>query len=162
MPFGRNPLAREPLGGDGHRRGEVEHVDGAASPHLAVDQLAAEGIVAPAVGVHRHDVGVPHQEQRGRGRVAALDARDEARASGRGFEALAVEPVAFEVGLQQIRAAHLVTRRFGAVVHARVADEVLQQIGHLVGHASDTTRAFELFMSADLLQHPPVHSRTSG
>src|SRR5439155_26509820 len=33
---------------DGHRRGDVEHVDRAASPYLAVDELAGERIVLPA------------------------------------------------------------------------------------------------------------------
>ncbi len=42
----------------GHGGGEVEHVDGPTSPHHAVDQLAAEGVVAPVVGVGRHHVGV--------------------------------------------------------------------------------------------------------
>ena len=64
----------------------------------------------------------------------ALDARDEARAPGRGLVALDVEPGAFEVGL---RAGPTLRTScpdvVGAVVHARVADEVLQEIGDLVG-----------------------------
>ena len=37
----------------------------APRPHTStVDQLAAERVVTPAVGVHRHDVGVAHQAQR--------------------------------------------------------------------------------------------------
>ena len=51
---------------DRHRRREVEHVDRAATPHLAVDQLAPERIVAPALGADRHDIGVAHQAQRRR------------------------------------------------------------------------------------------------
>ena len=109
MPFGRKPVARQSLGGHRHRRGEVEHVDRAASPHLAVDELTAEGIVPPSVGVRGHDVGVPHQQQRGRGRIGAFDARDEARSSGSGLVALDVETVTFEVRLEQIRAAHLLS-----------------------------------------------------
>src|SRR5918998_985237 len=50
--------ARQLLGGDGHGGRQVEHVDGPAAPHLAVDQLAPEGVVAPPVGVRRDDVGV--------------------------------------------------------------------------------------------------------
>jgi len=37
--------------GHGHRRGEVEHVHGTATPHLAVDELAAERVVTPVVAV---------------------------------------------------------------------------------------------------------------
>ena len=68
-------LVGELAEGDGHRRRDAEHVDGAAAPHLAVDQLAAERVAGPAVGVHRHDVGVAHQAQRRGVGIAALDAR---------------------------------------------------------------------------------------
>ena len=77
----REARAGEVAERDRHRRGEVEHVDRAAAPDLAVDDLAAERIAPPAVGVHRHDVGVAHQQQRRRGRIAALDARDEVLAA---------------------------------------------------------------------------------
>ena len=65
-------LRAEPLVGelperDGHRRRDAQHVDRPATPHLVADQLAAERVAGPAVGVHRHHVGVAHQAQR-RGR----------------------------------------------------------------------------------------------
>ncbi len=83
----------EPPEGERHRGGLVEHVDGAAPPDEPVDDLGAEGIAAPPVGVHRHDVGVPHQQQRRRrsdrcprcgrrgccGRVGARSARCRGR-----------------------------------------------------------------------------------
>ena len=47
-----------------HRRRDAQHVDGAAAPHLAVDQLAAERVARPPVGVDGHDVGVAHEAQR--------------------------------------------------------------------------------------------------
>ena len=156
-PPGPEAARGQPLRGDRHRRGEVQHVDGAAPPHLAVDELAAEGIVLPPVGVHGDHVGVAHQEHRGRVGVGAFDARDEARSSRRGFEPLTIEPAPFEVGLEQIRAAHLVARGVGAVVHARVSDEVLQKIGHLVGHETRPYARVGLFIAPDLMQHPTVH-----
>ena len=93
MPRGVKPERASDAERDGHRRGEVEHVDRAAAPHLAVDELAAERIAPPAVGVRGHDVGVAHQQQRRRGRIAALDARDEVLAPGPRLVALEVETV---------------------------------------------------------------------
>ena len=47
----------------------------APRPHtIAVDELAAERIVGPVVGVGRHHVGVAEQGQRRCGRVGAGDA----------------------------------------------------------------------------------------
>ena len=73
----------QPPDGHSHRRGEVQHVDGAAAPHLAVDQLAPEGIVAPARRVGRHDVGVAHQQQGGCVGPPTLEAGDPACAGRR-------------------------------------------------------------------------------
>ena len=81
MPRGLKPERGEVAERDRHRGREVEHVDRAAAPDLVVDDLARERIAAPAVGVDGHDVGVAHQQQRGRVRVAALDARDEVLAA---------------------------------------------------------------------------------
>ena len=47
-----------------HRRGEVQHVDRAPAPHLAVDQLAAEGVARPALLADRDDVEVAEQGER--------------------------------------------------------------------------------------------------
>ena len=116
-----------------HRRGEVQHVDRAAAPHLAVDELAAERVAPPAVGVDRHDVGVTHEHQRGRGGIGALDARHQAGPPGHGLVALDVEPGVTEVRLQRVDAAGLAARRRGAVVDAGVADELLEQVGDLGG-----------------------------
>ena len=76
---GAEPTGGEVAKGDRHRRGEVEHVDRAAAPDLAVDQLATERIARPSALVDRHDIGVAHQAQARSGRVAALDARRPAR-----------------------------------------------------------------------------------
>src|SRR6185436_17509615 len=113
----------QPAHGHRHRGGEVEHVDGAAAPHDAVHQLAAEGIALPAGRVHRHDVRVAHQHERRRVTVAALDTRDHAHASGSGDEALAVQARASEVDLQRVHAAVLVAGGGVARVHTAVADQ---------------------------------------
>ena len=134
--LGAEPAAGEVLRGHGHRRREVEHVDGAAAPHLAVDELAAERVVAPSIRVRGHDVRVTHQQQRRRVGIGALDARDEAGATGRRLVALEGEARTFEVRREQVRAAHLLPRLPRAVVHARVADEVLQEVGDLLVVAS--------------------------
>jgi len=55
-PSPRGP-ARE--GHDGHRRGEVQHVDGTPAPHLAVDELTglitATALVRPSKSLHEVD-----------------------------------------------------------------------------------------------------------
>ena len=118
---------------DGHRRRDAQHVDGAAAPHLAVDQLAAERVAGPAVGVHRHDVGVAHQAQRRGVGIAALDARDDRRAPGPAVVAGDVEAGPLEVRLQEVGVADLVAGVRGPVVDALVADEGLQQLGRRPG-----------------------------
>ena len=99
---------------DRHRRREVEHVDRAAAPHLAVDQLAAERVVPPAGGVDRHDVGVTHQAQRGRRRIGTRDAGDERSTARRRLPALDVDAGALDVGLQHVGVAGLEPRLGGA------------------------------------------------
>ena len=54
---------------NGHRGGEVQHVDRPTTPDLAVDDLPAEGVVAPSVGGDRHDIGVAHKAQAGSGGI---------------------------------------------------------------------------------------------
>ena len=127
------PRRREVLERDRHGGSEVEHVDGSATPHLAVDDLAPERVVAPAVLGDGHDVGVAHQQERRGGRVGALDSGDQVCPAGDGLEALEVEPGAFEVGGEDIGARRLAARLLGAVVHASIADELLQELGHFPG-----------------------------
>ena len=81
---------RQPLRGDGHRGGEVQHVDRASTPHLrapvlVVDEFTAERISLPSFDVDRNNIGVTHQQQRRRGGIAAFDASDEIAASGYRF-----------------------------------------------------------------------------
>jgi hypothetical protein len=121
----------EPPRGHRHRRGEVQHVDGAAAPHDAVDQLGGEGIALPPGRVHGHHVGVAHEQQRGRLGIAALDAGDEAHAAGLGGVALAGEAGAREEVLQRVHAAVFVARGGLAGVDAAVADQRAEQLGGL-------------------------------
>ena len=114
--------------GDGHRRGDVEHVDRAAAPHLAVDQLAAERVAGPPVGIGGDDVRVAHQaERRGRG-IAALDAGHDRPTAGTGVEPLDPVPRAGQLVGQQIGAADLLPGIRRTVVDAPVADQRLQQL----------------------------------
>ena len=123
-------LERDRLGG-----GEVQHVDRAAAPDLAVDQLAAERVARPGLGIDGHDVGVAHQAE-GRGlRVGALDAGHQAGAARRVLRRvhLEVQSAALEVAAQGVAVAHLLARQDGAVVHAPVADHLLQELDGLAG-----------------------------
>jgi len=132
-PLRSETAARERLRRHRHGRREVQHVDRAAAPHLAVDELAAVGITAPAVGVGGDDVGVTHEHERRGLRVGALDAGDEAGPSRQWLVALDVEPRSLEVGLENVDAARLVSGRVGAVVDAAVADQLLEQLGDFAG-----------------------------
>ena len=71
----RRPLALRPHEGRHEHRDRPFHVDGAASPDVAVEKLAAERWPRPALVRGRDDVDVPLQQQRRP--VAALDPRDE-------------------------------------------------------------------------------------
>jgi len=123
-------LERDRLGG-----GDVEHVERAAAPHLAVHELAAEGIAGPVLGRDRHHVGVAHQAQGRRLRVAPLDARHQARPAGSGHRLvdLEIEAAAREVGAQEVAGADLLSGGHGAVVDALVADHLLQELHGLAG-----------------------------
>ena len=68
---------------DGHRGGQVEHVDRAAPPHDVVLDVRAERIARPLGLVDGHDVRVPEEGQgrAGAGRIRALDRDHEGRAT---------------------------------------------------------------------------------
>ena len=131
----------------GHRRRDVQHVDGAAAPDLAVDDLAAERVARPGVAVDRHDVGVAHEAQRRRVGIGAVDAGDERPPTRTGLEPLHGEAGAFEVRLQQVGVAGLAARVGRAIVDALVADERLQEFGRLTGQRSCVGGAHTLTLS---------------
>ena len=116
---------------DGHRRGDVEHVDGAAPPYLAVDELAGERIVLPARTRDGHDIGVAHEVKARRVLVGPLDAHDEAASPRRRLVPLHLDARCREIGRKEVRAPYLVTGGWRAVVHALIADELLEEIGGL-------------------------------
>jgi hypothetical protein len=97
-----------------HGRGQVQHVDRTASPDFVDtigrgDQLAAERVVGPAVGVCWHDIGMGTKAQiRGVG-VGALVPGNERDAAGFGLEQLEVDAEALEFVAQQFGAADFVT-----------------------------------------------------
>ena len=77
---------------DRHRGREIQHVDGTTAPHLSVDKFPAKGVARPATLVDRHNIGVAHQAQARRIRIAALDARHERTAARCRLEVLSIEP----------------------------------------------------------------------
>ena len=127
---GPEPAVGETAEGDRLRCGEVEHVDRTASPHEAVDDVGAERVAAPAVGVHRHDVGVAHEHERRRVGVGALELHHQALAPRLRLVDLVI-PRAGEVAGEQVDAAGLLPGRHRAVVDAPVADQLPQEVGDL-------------------------------
>ena len=124
---------------DRHRCGEVEHVDGAASPHLGpvgtVDDLAPERVLAPTGCVDRDDICVSHEAQARSGGVRSCDPSDDRHPTGRRFVALDLHAGTLDHLLEHVGVAHLLARGFGAVVHAAVADEDLEQFDGGVGQS---------------------------
>ena len=166
-PRGRTPLVDHVPERDGHRRRDVEHVDRAAAPHL-VDPVGVAMISPPngsrsSPGVDRHDVGVAHQAQARRGRVAALDAGDERRPSGRRLPSLDVDARAFDEGLQHVGVAGLLARRRRPVVDALVADQRLQQFDGGV-HCWSKIRPWDTFRpgsTSEASSGPPMRNTGS-
>ena len=111
---------------DGHRCSEVQHVDGATPPYLAVDQLATERIVRPTRFVDRNDIGVSHQAQRRCLWIAAANARHQRAAARRWFVLLHVEAACAEKLPQQVGIANLEAGLCCAIVDTAIADELLQ------------------------------------
>ena len=119
-------------GDDRHRGGEVEHVDGTAAPDLVVDHLAAEGILVPAVGADRYDIGVAVETQTRRVGIGPLDPGDERRPPRGGVVLLHLDAGPLEIGGENIGVADLLARIHVPVVHAGVADQGLEQFDGFV------------------------------
>jgi hypothetical protein len=79
----------------------------ASPPHLAVDELTTEGITRPTARRHRDDVGVAHEAERRRVRVAAFDTGDERAPAGQRVERAHVHAGALEVVTEEVGAADL-------------------------------------------------------
>src|SRR5690606_38513149 len=79
------PLAREAAhDGHAHRR-VVLHVDGAASPEAAVEDLAGERRMGPALGLDLDHVEAGREQERALP-AAAAQPRDDVPAAGRALE----------------------------------------------------------------------------
>ena len=76
---GPKALATERREGDRARSHLALHVERAATPHLAVDEIARPGIALPLVRVGEHGVRVAEERER-RAVTATLEPRDEVRA----------------------------------------------------------------------------------
>ena len=131
----------------------------APRPHTSPSTISPrERIALPAIGVDRHDIGVAHQQERRRVRVAALDARDEVLAAGLRGVALEVETGVAEVLREHVGAAALEARLGRAVVDARVADQVREQVARFVrdGRRRRGSRGFRHAGSAACRLPPTV------
>ena len=137
------PPARRPAGQrlerDRLRGGEVQHVDRAA-PHTSPSTSSPpNGSRVQVSGVHGHDVGVAHQaEGRGR-RVGALDAGHRgwcgpARAPARTPRGRGRCPRDSCCSVSLLRTSW--PDSDGAVVHAPVADHLLQELRRSGGYSA--------------------------
>ena len=132
VPRGRKPGVGQVPDGHGHGGHVVQHVQGAAAPHLAVDQVTTERVARPADGVGSDDVGRGVVEQGGCGRVGPLDAGHEGDPSRRRLEALDLDSRSLQDRRHHGGVAHFLPGLETAVVDARVAYEGLQHLGCLV------------------------------
>ena len=120
-------------GHDGHRGGQVEHVDRAAPPHDVVLDLRAERFARPLALVDGHDVRVPEEGQRraGAARIRALDRDHEGRATRVRGDAFDGYGQAREELLEEVGGALLSARIGGQVVDAAQAHQAPQQVNGL-------------------------------
>ena len=136
----RSPRGRNPSSARWRTATVIEAVrfsmSTAPRPHTSPSMSSpAERIMAPVLAVGRHDVGVAEEQERGGFGVGALDPGHERGAAGTGLVDLEVQARSFEHGPDHLAAPGLLARLRGAVVHAGVADELLEQLGHLAGQA---------------------------
>ena len=105
------------------------HVEGAAAPYFAVDELATERVALPLGRRGKHDVGVREQRER-RAVAPAADAGDEVGALGRLRVELALDPRRLEVVAQHLCGGRLVAGRVRRV-DANQPLQKLRDLGHL-------------------------------
>src|SRR6185503_5166392 len=127
---GLHALTRQRREGDRSRSKVTLHVEGAASPDLAVDEVARPGIAGPLRRLREHRVGMRQQHEPGT--VASLEPRHHVRPVGCLREAARRDAVPRQVALQRLRGARLVARRVDGVE----PDKLLQELGDLLaeGH----------------------------
>ena len=120
----RPAVAEEPERGQDHHGHAALHVDGAASPDVAVNDLAGEGRTRPGLAGRRDDVDVPLQQQRRR-LPASGQPRHQVGPGIAGAGDHRLQPGIAQQALQMGHAAGLVARRVGGVE----ADQLLGQLG---------------------------------
>ena len=108
-----------------HCCGLVEHVDGSASPHEPIAAFPGKGINAPAIAIDGNDIGMPHQHE-GWSVARSRYPIEDAHSSRMRLAALTGDS---EVCIERIDGPHLATRAGCAVVHAGVADQLLEEFG---------------------------------
>ncbi len=111
-----------------HRRGLVEHVDGAPPPDEAVDEVSCKGIFRPARLVRRDDIEMTHHRHLGRLRVAAGKIKKHAGSTGPRFVAMAGGVEILADGLNR---PSFVPRLGKAVVDTPVANQVSEEFRYL-------------------------------
>ena len=136
-------------------RVEVLHVDGAATPHLTVVDLPAEGVQLPVVRVGRYDVEVT-VHQHGVAVRPAPPGKDIG-ASGLGFPQLGLDPDLVEERGDVLGG--LAFARAGLVTEVRGvdADEVAADLGDLTRRVVAGCR-----LLAGLAHDPIVHQHHGG
>ncbi len=125
--------AAQPVADDrqGHRV-HVLHVDRATPPHAPVGDLAGEGVVGPVRRVRRYDVQVAVDEERGPGRVRALDPGHRGRASRVRLEDLRFEAHLGELFGDVLGRLALTRARVVAVVAGVDPDQLAAEVHDLV------------------------------
>ncbi|GES33176.1 hypothetical protein San01_56640 [Streptomyces angustmyceticus] len=148
----------QPVADDGQRhRVHVLHVDRAPSPEAAVGDLAGERVVGPVVGVGRHDVGVPVDEQAGPRAVLALDPGDRRGPALVGLEDLRFEAHLGELLRDVLGGGPLPRARVVAVVAGVHPDQIPAEVDHLV-LTGDRTGRLRL-AHAETSLRPAPHAR---
>ena len=130
--------ALTPERGEGNRaRSHLAfHVERAAAPDLAVDEIARPGIARPLLGIGTHRVGVGEKGQRRT--VAALQSSDEVEPIGRAADELAGNVARREIVAQQLRRTRLVAGRIDRVQ----PQQALQEHGRLVAEGQPSACDF--------------------
>ena len=131
----------------GHRdcaRGDLAlHVERAASPDLAVSQLAAERVRRPLRRIRQYHVGVREKQQAGT--VASTgQASNEVRALWNARVELALGAALLEIHAEQLRGSGFVPRRVRRV-HT---DELLEKLGDLVADGDGRHQSSSSFARA--------------
>ena len=125
-------LAPERCECDRAGRDLILHVESAAAPDLAVDEVARPGISGPLLGIGPHRIGVG--EERQRRAVAAREPGNEVEPVGGAADELAGNPAPLQVVAQQLGGDRLVAGRVDGVE----PEQLLEERRHLLAerHAS--------------------------